>query len=56
MTTLTELQSALAEIGEPAKIPFYTVLHQSGLYRRVARGKLLMRKRHMSAQLVFAKK
>jgi hypothetical protein len=46
MTNLTELQSSLAEIGEPARrTTVSTALHQSGRYGRVARRKSLLRKR-----------
>jgi transposase len=54
MTPLTELQSSLAEIGEPARgITVSTALHQ---YGRVAKGKPLLRKKHMIAHLDFAKR
>ena len=57
MTTLTELQSSLAEMGKTARRTIVsTSLHQSGLYGRVARWKPLMRKRHMTALLEFTKK
>jgi hypothetical protein len=57
MTTLIELQSFLAEMGEPARrTTVSTALHQSGVYRRVARRKPLLRKRRMTAHLVFAKR
>ena len=36
--------------------PVSSALHQSGLYRRVARRKPLLSKRHMTAHLAFAKK
>uniref|UniRef100_A0AAZ3RQB1 Transposase Tc1-like domain-containing protein n=1 Tax=Oncorhynchus tshawytscha TaxID=74940 RepID=A0AAZ3RQB1_ONCTS len=57
MTTWTELQSPLAEMGEPTRrITVFTAFHQSGLYGRVARWKPLLRKRHMTAPLGFAKR
>ena len=57
MTTLTEPQSSLAEMGEPARrTTISAVLHKSRLYGRVARQKPLLRKRHMTAPLEFAKK
>jgi transposase len=44
VTTLTELQSSLAEMGEPARRTTVSIaLHQSGLYGRVARRKPLLR-------------
>jgi hypothetical protein len=48
LTNLTELKSSLAEMGEPARrTKVSAALHQSGLYGRVARRKLLLRKRHV---------
>ena len=48
MTTLTELQSSLAEMGEPTgRTTVSAALHKSRLYGRVARQKPLLRKRHM---------
>ena len=57
MTTLTEPQSSLAEMGEPAgRTTISAALHKSRLYGRVARQKLLLRKRDMTAHLEFAKR
>ena len=57
MTTLTKLQSSLAEMGEPAgRTTISTALHKSRLYGRVARRKPLLRKSHMTAHLEFAKR
>uniref|UniRef100_A0AAZ3PRG4 Reverse transcriptase domain-containing protein n=1 Tax=Oncorhynchus tshawytscha TaxID=74940 RepID=A0AAZ3PRG4_ONCTS len=57
MVTLTELQISSAEMGESSRrITISAALHQSGLYGRVARRKQLLRKRHMTACLVFPKR
>ena len=57
MTTLTELQSSLAEMGEPAgRRTVSAELHKSRLYGRVARWNPLLRKRHKAARLKFAKR
>ena len=57
MTTLTELQSSLAEMGEPAgRKKVSAALHKSRLYGRVASQKPLLRKRHMTACLKFSKR
>ena len=57
MTTLTELESALAEMEEPARRTIVsTTLHQSGLYGIVARQKPLQRKRHMTERLEFSQR
>ena len=57
MTTLTELQSSLAEMGEPAgRTTISAALHKSRLYGRVAIWKSLLRKRHMKVCLEFAKR
>ena len=57
MTTLMELQSYLTEMEEPARRTTISVaLHKSRHYRRVARQKPLLRKRHMTACLQFAKR
>ena len=57
MTTLTELQSSLAEMGEPTGRPTVSAaLHKSRVYGRVARRKPLLRKRHMTARVEFAKR
>uniref|UniRef100_A0AAZ3R4W4 Transposase Tc1-like domain-containing protein n=1 Tax=Oncorhynchus tshawytscha TaxID=74940 RepID=A0AAZ3R4W4_ONCTS len=57
MATLTEFQSSSVEMGEPSRrTPIFVALHQSGLYGRVARRKLLLSKRHMTACLEFAKR
>uniref|UniRef100_A0A8C4NCZ6 Transposase Tc1-like domain-containing protein n=1 Tax=Eptatretus burgeri TaxID=7764 RepID=A0A8C4NCZ6_EPTBU len=56
-TILTELQSSLAEMGEPARRTTVSVaLHNSRLYGRVAIWKPLLRKRHMTTHLEFAKR
>ena len=56
MVTLTELQSSSVEMGEPSRrTTLSVVLHQSGLYGRVARRKPFLSKRHMTARLEFAK-
>ena len=57
MTTLTELQSYFAEMGEPVqKTTVSAALHKSRLYGRVASPKSLLRKRHMTTHLEFAKR
>ena len=57
MTTLTELQSSLVEMGEPVgRTTVSAALHKSRLYGRVVRQKPLPRKRHMTAHLEFAKR
>ena len=57
MVTLKELQSSSVETGEPPRrTTSSAALHQSGLYGRVARRKLLLSKRHMTAHLEFAKR
>ena len=58
MTILTELQSSLAEIVEPAKrTTISAALHKSRIYGRVVRWKPPLKKqRHMTAGLEFAKK
>ena len=57
MTTLTELQSFFAEMGEPAgRTTIPAALHKSRLYGREARQKPLLRKRQMTAHLEFAKR
>ena len=60
MTTLTELQSSLAEMGEPAKrTTISAALPKSRLYGRVVRQKPCLRKRAhdtMTARLEFAKR
>ena len=57
MTTLRELQSSLAEMGEPTgRITVSAMLHKSRLSGRVARRKQLLRKGHMTAHLEFAKR
>jgi hypothetical protein len=57
MITLTELKSSSLEMGEPSRrTNISAALHQSGLYGRVARRKPLLRKRHMTAHLEFAKR
>ena len=58
MATLTELQSSMAEIGEPTgRTTISAALHKCRLYGRVAKRKPLLRKRHMTATacLEFAK-
>ena len=57
LTTLIELQSSLADMGEPARrTPVSTALPKSRLYGWVARRKPVLRKRHMTACLEFAKR
>ena len=57
MTTMTELQSSLAEMGEPARrTTISAALHKSRLYGRVARWEPLLRRRHMTAQMEFVKR
>uniref|UniRef100_UPI00358ED883 C-C motif chemokine 13 n=1 Tax=Myxine glutinosa TaxID=7769 RepID=UPI00358ED883 len=54
---MKELHSSLAQMGEPAgKTTVSAFLHKSRLYGRVARQKLLLRKRQMTACQEFAKK
>ena len=56
MVTQTKLQSSSVEMGEPSRrTTISAALHQSGLYDRVARRKPLLRYRHMTARLEFAK-
>uniref|UniRef100_A0AAZ3RXF3 Transposase Tc1-like domain-containing protein n=1 Tax=Oncorhynchus tshawytscha TaxID=74940 RepID=A0AAZ3RXF3_ONCTS len=55
--TLAELQSSSVVMREPSRrTTISAVLHQPGLYGRVARRKPLLSKRHMAACLVFAKR
>jgi hypothetical protein len=57
MVTLTELESSSVEMGEPSRRTTISVaLHQIGLYGRVAKRKPLLSKRHMTANLEFAKR
>ena len=57
MVSLTELQSSSVEMGKPCRrTTISAALHQSGLYGRVARWKPILSKRHMTAQLEFAKR
>ena len=57
MITLTELQNSLVEMGKPAgRTTVSAALRKSRLYGRVAQGKPLLRKRHMTACLKFAKR
>uniref|UniRef100_A0A8C4TNQ4 Transposase Tc1-like domain-containing protein n=1 Tax=Erpetoichthys calabaricus TaxID=27687 RepID=A0A8C4TNQ4_ERPCA len=57
MVTLSELQRSSVERGEPSRrTTISAVIHQSGLYGRVARRKPLLNKRHMAARLEFAKR
>ncbi|KAK3528906.1 hypothetical protein QTP70_012169 [Hemibagrus guttatus] len=57
MVTLKELQHFSVERGEHSrKTTISAALYQSGLYGRVARGKPLLSKRHMTAHLEFAKR
>ena len=57
MVSLTELWSSSVEMEEPSRrTTISAALHQSGLYGRVARRKLLLSKRHMIAHFEFAKK
>ena len=55
--SLTELQCSSVEMGEPSRrTTISAARHQSGLYGGVARQKLLLSKRHMTARLEFAKR
>ncbi|KAG2462424.1 TCB1 transposase, partial [Polypterus senegalus] len=55
--TLAELQRCSQEMGESCKKSTITAaLHQSGLYGRVACWKPLLRARHMTASMEFAKR
>ena len=57
MTTLTEVQSSLAEMGEPVvRTTISAALHKSRLDGRVARRNPHLRKRHVTARLEFAKR
>ncbi|KAG2456329.1 TCB1 transposase, partial [Polypterus senegalus] len=57
MVTLSELQRSSVERGEPSRrTTISAAIHQSGLYGRVARWKPLLSKKHMAAQLEFAKR
>ena len=57
IVTLRELQSSSVEMGEPSRrTTISAILHQSGLYCRVARWKQLLSKRHLTACLEFAKR
>uniref|UniRef100_A0AAZ3SDV6 Transposase Tc1-like domain-containing protein n=1 Tax=Oncorhynchus tshawytscha TaxID=74940 RepID=A0AAZ3SDV6_ONCTS len=57
MVTLTKLQSSSLEMGETSRrTTISAALHQSGLYGRVVRQKLLLSKRHITARLEFAKR
>jgi hypothetical protein len=57
MVTLTELQSSSVEMGETSRrTTISAVLHQSGLYGRMARRKPLLSKRHMTDCLEFSKR
>jgi hypothetical protein len=57
MVTLTELQRSSVEMGEPSgRTTIFAALHQSGLNGRVARQKLLLSKRHMTARMEFVKR
>ena len=57
MVTLTELQSSSVEKGETSgRTSISAEIHQSGLYGRVARRKLLVSKRHMTARVKFSKR
>ena len=57
ITTLTELQNSLAEMGEPAgRSTISAAIHKSRLYWRVTRRKPLLRKRHMTACLELVKR
>ena len=51
------VQSFSVEMGEPSRrSTISAILHQSGLYGRVARRKPLRSKRHMKARLEFDKR
>ncbi len=55
--TVAELQRCIREMEESCRKSTITaVLHQSGLYSRVARRKPLLSARHMKARMEFAKK
>ena len=57
MITLTELENSTVETGEPSRrTTISAAFHQSGLYGKVARRKLLLSKSHMTARFEFAKK
>ena len=57
MTPLTKLQSSLDEMGKKTRRTTVSAApHKSRLYGRVARPKPLMRKRHMTPHLAFAKR
>ncbi|KAG2456860.1 TCB1 transposase, partial [Polypterus senegalus] len=57
MVTVSELQRSSVEGGEPSRrTTISAVIHQSGLYCRVARRRPLLSKRHMAAHLEFAKR
>ena len=57
MVTLIELQSSSVEMGEPfRRTAIFAALHQSSLYGKVARWKLFLSKRHMTARLEFTKR
>ena len=57
MTTQTELQSSLAEVGEPTgRTTISAAPHKSRLYGKGARQKPLLRKSQMTARLGFTKK
>ena len=57
MVTLTELQRSSVEMVVLLEgSPIFAVLHQSGLYGRVARRKPLLSKRHKTVRLEFAKR
>ena len=57
MTSLTEPESSLVEMGEPAgRTPISAARHKFRLYGRVARQKPLLRKRHTAAHLQFSKR
>lgn len=56
MVTLTELQKSFVEMGLSSRIPTtIAALHQSGLYGRVAKWKVLLSAKHMKTRLEFAK-
>ena len=57
MVPLTELQNSNVEMDESSRrTPISAAHHQSGLYGRVTRWKPLLSKRHMTANLEFAKR
>ncbi|MGH0117532.1 UNVERIFIED_CONTAM: hypothetical protein FKN15_038052 [Acipenser sinensis] len=55
--TLKELQSSTAELGDTVHAATIArVLHQTGLYGRVAKRKPLLKKTHIKSRLEFARR